>query len=156
MSLKANIGDFTPNTFGNQIDWKQLREQNAIPFQFFMKISRVKEIETKSGDTAIIIEGDAELDETGLNTERLSEFERISGLKRDRPTLSTFFPIGTMFVNQMKDKFGEDWRELKEYPLCHIAYNGKLDNPKRKGTEFHQTFITLVPEVEQATLPEKK
>jgi len=153
MSLKDKIGDWTPNNFGsNQINWKKLREQNATPFRFYMRISQVRTVDTKDGGTAIILEGDAEIDITPLSSEQLTEYEKISGLKRDAPTFTSFFPCGTMFLNQMKEAFGEDWEDLEHYQLCHISYNGKLDNPKRKGTQFHQTFITIVPELEQSDL----
>ena len=156
MSLKDNIEDWTPGNFGsNQINWKKLREQNAIPFRFYMRISQVRTVDTKEGGTAIIVEGDCELDETHLSSEQLTEYERISGLKRDSPVFSSFFPAGTMFINQLVEAFGKDWKEREHYELCHIAYNGKLDNPKRKGTQFHQTFITIVPEREQSSVPQE-
>lgn len=149
-SMKANIGNFKPNTFGsNQINWKELREQGAIPFRFYMLIKNVKEVDTKAGEKATIIEGDCELDTTGLSEDRIAELERISGVNRDKPTPSSFYPVGSMHLNQMKEKYGEKWYDLEEFQLCHIAYNGKLDNPKKQGQKFHQIFITLVPDAEQ-------
>lgn len=149
--MKANIGNFRPNTFGsNQINWKELREQEAIPFRFYMLIKNVKEVDTKAGEKAIVIEGDCELDDSGLSADRIAELERISGVSNSRPTPSSFFPVGTMFLNQMKENYGDDWMELEKFQKCHIAYNGKLKNTTKgaKGNMFHQIFITLVPEPE--------
>ena len=152
-SLKTNIGDFKPSNFDHaQINWKQLREQNATPFRFYMRFDLVKEIETKSGDTATIVEGKAELDTTGLSEERIVELERISGVARDFPVSVSFFPVGSMFISQMKGEYGEEWEKACEGKLAHLAYNGKLDNPKKKGTKFHQIFISDVPEIDQKEL----
>jgi hypothetical protein len=154
-SLKTNIGNFSPSSFDHaQINWKQLREQNAIPFRFYIRFDKVKEIETKSGDTATIVEGKAELDTAGLSEERITELENISRIARDEPVSVSFFPVGSMFLSQMKRAFGDDWEKACEGKLAHIAYNGKLDNPMKKGTKFHQIFITEVPEVAQEELAE--
>lgn len=154
-SLKQNIGDFRPSSFDHaQLNWKELREQNAIPFRFFMRFENVKEIETKSGDKATIVEGKAELDTAGLSDERILEIENISRIARNEPVSVSFFPVGSMFLSQMKRAFGDDWAEACKGKLAHIAYNGKLDNPMKKGIKFHQIFITEVPEVAQEELAE--
>ena len=154
-SLKQNIGSFKPSSFDHaQIDWKRLREQNAIPFRFFMRFEKVKEIETKSGKPATIVEGKAELDTAGISAERIAELENISGVAGNFPVSVSFFPVGSMFLSQMKGEYGDDWEKDCEGKLAHLAYNGKLDNPNLKGTQFHQIFITDVPEVAQEEIKE--
>lgn len=152
-SLKSNIGDFKPSSFDHaQINWKTLREQGAIPFRFYMRFEEVKEIETKTGKPATIVEGKAELDTTGLSEERIAELENISGVARDFPVSVSFFPVGSMFISQMKGEYGDDWEKGCEGKLAHLAYNGKHDNPNLKGTQFHQIFISDVPEIDQKEL----
>jgi len=149
-SLKANIGNFTPSKFGLQLDWKDIREKGGAPLALFVRFRAVREITRKSDDsTATVFEGQAELDTTQLNDARVTQLEQITGLRRDAPTAVSFFSIGSMFISQLEKNYGVDWSKDCVGRLAHIAYGGKLPNPKKKGTEYHSVFVTDVPETVQ-------
>ena len=145
MSLKDNIGNYTPSNFDRaRLDFKVIREQDGVPISIYFELSQCKEITTKAGETAIVLEGKAELGIDGLSDARIQELENISQLKRDKPSDVFFYPIGSMFTNQMIAVFGEDWKTTAVDKLMHIQYNGKKDNPKKPGTKFHQVFVDEV------------
>lgn len=147
MSLEDKIGNYKPSNFDRaRLDFKVIREQDGVPISIYFELSQCKEITTKAGETAIVLEGRAELGTDGLADARIQELENISGLKRmGKGTTDVFFyPIGSMFTNQMIAAFGEDWKAKAEGKLMHIQYNGKKDNPKKPGTKFHQVFVDEV------------
>lgn len=144
-SLKDNIGNYKPSNFDRaKLDFKRIREQDGVPISIYFELSQCKEITTKAGEPATVLEGKAELGLDGLSDSRIQELENISGLKRDKPVDVFFYPIGTMFTNQMISVFDEKWKEKAVGKLIHIQYNGKKDNPNKPGTKFHQVFVDEV------------
>lgn len=153
MSLKANIGNFRPSKFERtQLNWKTVLEQNAVPLGFYFRLTGVREITLKTGDLSQVIEGEAELDDRAMTDAVLTKLESVTGISRNSPTPISFFSVGSMMLNQFVAAGGENWERDGIGKLFYIKYNGKVNHPTKKGAQFHQVFISEVPETSQEEL----